>query len=519
MKLLKRFNQIKPASAGFFIPVRLLRIVNFNLTIAMRLFFISSIFLLSACSDQICGEIQTNDGLPIANASVGWQTSSKRVLSDDNGLFCLDKKENLSIIAAWADGHLIGGVQIKPNTVIKNNTITLPVIPEASLTAKDYIWFDSTPVKDKHYPELIPTSNEPCSACHPRLSQEWKKSAHGNTHKNALFTQVLNIIPQSRQGKCLQCHNPQQHNNINNLKQPIGCDYCHKINKVHTTQPEVFGSKRIQHHIPKDGALAFGQLDDPVGRNDYYAPLYEKSEYCSACHEASFWHTPIYSTFSEWKKSPQAKQQIQCQDCHMKTTEQFSAAPSLGGKQRDPSTLSSHDFKFSKKRISKAIEFSISKEMKDNELNLYVNLTNIGAGHDIPTGNPMHHLLLTVNVKDKSGSKIKKIAGKQLPSWSVFNEKSGAVMAKILTQKVGYENSNNTVYPSPFWLPSIIESDTRLKPNQRQQHTFRFAQSTYYKIEIQLWYVKHYANWQGLSDSKPWLLHEWKNEINLKSYN
>ncbi len=472
--------------------------------------------LLSACSEQFCGSVQTTQGNAISNATVGWQTSARRTKSDIDGQFCIPKDESLSIISAWANGYLIGG-----GPAIQNGptVITLTELPHGQLNAKDYTWLDSIPKSNKNYPAITPSSNEPCSACHPRISQEWQASAHGHSHQNNLLTQVLTNIPQSRQEKCQQCHNPQQHHKPGNIKQAIGCDYCHKIKEVHNQSDEIFGAARIKHYIPKNGALAIAQLDDPVGRNDYYAPLYKKSEYCSACHQASFWHTPIYSTYSEWQTSPQAAQNIQCQNCHMKTQAHFSADPKLGGKKRDPATLSSHDFNVTPTRISQAIEFTVAKDIQDNALTLTVNLNNTRAGHDIPTGNPMHHLVLRVQVVDDKGDAIKQQRGARLPSWSLFANNSGTVMAKILAAKNNYKNAQPPVYPSPFWQPSVIESDTRLKPGKPQAHTFSFAGAPYYQVHVQLWYVKHYANWQGLAPPKPWLLHEWQNTINLKSPN
>ncbi len=467
------------------------------------------------CKQTVCGKVQDAKGRAIAYARIGWQTQSERITSDEHGKFCIDKQDNNLIISAWAEGFLIGGSKIITNNPV---IISLKALPPSQLLAQDYTWFDSVPIKDKHYPSLTPTSNEPCSACHPRLSKEWQQSAHGNAHNNETLKVLLAGIPTARQGKCQQCHNPQQAREANSA-QPIGCDYCHKIKSIDNSQPEIFGSARITHHIPKDGALAFAQLDDPLGRNDYYAPLYTKSEYCGGCHQASFWRTPIYSTFSEWQKSPQGKQQVQCQDCHMKTQATLSAAAKLGGKKRASHTLSSHNFEISKETISAAIDFNVSQKILNQQLALNITMTNQGAGHDIPSGNPMRHLLLRVLVQDENGNSIKQVNGSQLPRWSLYSGDAGAVMAKLLTAKRYYDSLQLQVYPAPFWLPSNIEADTRLKAKVPQQHKFTFATAKQYHIKVQLWYAKHYINWQGLTAPTLWLLHERRDQINVPPFN
>mgnify|MGYP000269699403 CR=1 FL=1 len=479
---------------------------------ALNCLTIQSQPLNPACQAFVCGQVQDVNGHAISGAQVGWQTLNKRVHTDANGVFCLKKQNKTAVMAAWAEGYLIGGQT--QNT--HSNIIVLKALPTSKLTPKTYTWFDSVPLENKHYPQITPSSHEPCSACHPRLSKEWQQSAHGNSHNNETFNTLLAGIPVSRQEKCQQCHNPQVTLTSQPTKpQPIGCDYCHKIKSVDNGQAEIFGHARINHHIPKDGALAFAQLDDPVGRNDYYAPLYGKSEYCGGCHEASFWRTPIYSTFSEWQHSPQGKEQVQCQDCHMQTQATLSADPKHGGKQRDPQTLSSHDFSISKNRISKAIDFAVSQKILNQQLTLTITLNNLGAGHDIPTGNPMRHLLLRVMVLDEHGNKIKKRLGSQLPRWSQYAGETGAVMAKVLSPKQSYGNQQNQVYPAPFWLPSTIESDTRLKPNVAQHHRFTFASSRQYHVQVQLWNVNHFANWQNLPTPNNWLLHEWRDQIKV----
>lgn len=470
-----------------------------------RLLLLCLILTCSACSKEICGTVKSEDGNIIEGARVGWQTETKRVLTDNKGFFCINSSEKNHTIAAWANGFIIGGIEYITDDT---HTITLTPLPKPTIHPKDHTWFDSIAHDNKTYPSLTAQTNEPCSACHPRLSKEWQQSAHGNSHHNKSFHALLNLIPESRQQKCHNCHNPQVTKAPHANRLPIGCDYCHKIKDVETHNNESFGSDRIQHHIPENGALAFGQLDDPVGRIDYFEPLYGKSEYCSACHEASFWHTPIYSTYSEWQSSPQAKQNIQCQDCHMQTRAQFSASVEHGGKQRKSQTLSSHDFQSNIDQLRNAINFNLSHTQTADKITLSIHINNIGAAHDLPSGNPNQHMILVVTALNEQGKALNRLSGTVLPKWSLHAGESGAVLGKILAAKTSYKTAQLNQYPSAFWLPSVIESDTRLKALTEQVHSFHFSSDSGYKIKVQLWQVSHYASWKNLPTPTPMLVHE-----------
>lgn len=48
-------------------------------------------------------------------------------------------------------------------------------------------------------------------------------------------------------------------------------------------------------------------------------PLHKKAELCANCHQVNHYdtHTPIESTYREWKDSSYNVHGIACQDCHM----------------------------------------------------------------------------------------------------------------------------------------------------------------------------------------------------------
>src|SRR5262249_12926542 len=124
----------------------------------------------------------------------------------------------------------------------------------------------------------------------------------------------------------------------------VHCDFCHKIAEARTTKLGLeHGRFAYQLLRPAKGQLFFGPLDDVDRDEDTYAPLYQESRYCAACHEGTVFGIPVYTTYTEWLASPARKEGKHCQTCHMTPTKTMTnIAPGHGGIERDSSTLASH---------------------------------------------------------------------------------------------------------------------------------------------------------------------------------
>ena len=206
----------------------------------------------------------------------------------------------------------------------------------------------------------------------------------------------------------------------------VHCDFCHKIQtptlneegnpgglSVHLLRPPAAG--RVDN-------IFFGPWDDAQGETDVYNPAFSSSLICAPCHN----HTEetgvlVYSEFSEWQNGPYAEKGIQCQDCHMQPTgDVTNIAPGNGGIERDPMTISSHrllginDSTF----LASAVEMEMQSRVSETGLDVTVRLTNVGAGHFVPTGIPMRNMLLVLRAVNADGEALTLADGEILPDWA-----------------------------------------------------------------------------------------------------
>lgn len=160
-------------------------------------------------------------------------------------------------------------------------------------------------------------------------------------------------------GNCATCHAPGAaadapfSTDMNALTMPesegVFCDFCHKTGGIYlnpaTGLPYPNAPGVLSHDLrrpPEGRQMFFGPFDD-APYPDSFLPMMKQSQFCAACHNFSFWGTPIYESFAEWLASPYASQGVHCQDCHMApdgVTANF--APGAGGFERDPATIATH---------------------------------------------------------------------------------------------------------------------------------------------------------------------------------
>ncbi len=238
-------------------------------------------------------------------------------------------------------------------------------------------------------------------------------------------------------GNCANCHMPGEaanapdHTDI--LRIPAGaiqgthCDFCHKmasvtVDNVTGLPPEnMTGVLSIQLRRPdsKDQVF-FGPLDDVDVGPDTYLPLQNESLACAPCHNASFWGTPVYQSYSEWLNSPYPGEGKTCQTCHMKAdghTNNF--APGRGGLVRDPQQVFAHDFPGAAdvNLLQDTVKLKLIAERRDGKIAVQVSVTNENAGHHIPTDHPMRNIILVIDAKDPAGKRLTYGGIQTVPEW------------------------------------------------------------------------------------------------------
>ena len=205
----------------------------------------------------------------------------------------------------------------------------------------------------------------------------------------------------------------------------------------------------------------------------------------------------VYSTYSEWLKSPASRAGKECQTCHMRPSEgQHNIAPGHGGIARDPRSLSSHHFPGgSIEMLKNCLTIRADIIRLDGRVNVNVEVKAHDVGHRVPTGFVDRHLLLLVSADDEAGRSVPLTAGPVVPkiAGAELAGHAGRVFAKQLSDFEG--NS-----PVPFWLAKPEYVDTRLDPNRPDRSAFVFGTSVQW-LRIRLIYRRF---WQEVADTKSW---------------
>ena len=442
---------------------------------------------------EVTGQVFDGESnAPFADALVVLRSSEIHTYTDQNGVFTLlvpIEKDEVEI-TAWAPGYYVAA-----------NKVTLPV-EDLQLTLRahhqqdhpEYSWIDPTPS----------TAENACGNCHPMILPQWEQNAHGLAISNPRFFSFYNgtdtqgnSIDQSgyvkdfpgTSGNCANCHAPgmavdQPFNTEMNMVRDqitagIHCDFCHKVGGVYldTANKQVYpnsaGVISMRLLRPPEGDQIFIGPYPDIHDPDTYHPVFSQSDFCAPCHQFSFWGTQIYNSYGEWLASDYATQGITCQDCHMAPNgDQYFALPESGGLLHPPETIPSHqqlglkDIAF----MQSTLDLAVSYELRNDQLEVTVSLTNVAAGHHVPTDHPGRHIILVVQAVDSRGNVIPNTQGPQIPSWvGDFAGDTGVVYAKVL------EDAKSGVYPVVnYWNQTLVHSDNRIAADERRDELFSF---------------------------------------------
>ena len=489
--------------------------------------------IFAQTSDILSGKV-TDGTNSIPGAIVRLQATNDTCITNNNGLFRLQVKKTKpsQLITAWKDGYFIGSTNLKDSSNLEIILIPLPITDNLN-----YNWIDPTP---NHNDKV-----KNCGDCHDDIYKQWTQNGHAQSAVNPLFMSMYNgtdfygkrdVAPGYRLdyphsfGNCANCHAPiaalknTTGINMNTLKGVeklgVSCDFCHKIKNIHLKENTSVNSGVMMTELlrpPENHELFFGPYTD-VPEPDTYNPEINKSIFCAPCHQGSFWGIPIYESYSEWLKSSYAKEGIQCQDCHMKTdsiTTNF--APGHGGVERDPLTIHTHFQKGSRDSsfLASSVEMSTSTNHIDNILSVKVKIKNIGAGHHVPTDQPMRNLILLITAVDSKNNELKYIGENKIPYWGGrgnpddgnYEGLPGKGFAKVLFEnyspfiplKVGPKYQQ--IYPAPQWRTVKIKYDTRIPALATDVSNYKFSideSTSNITVICKLFYRRTFKNWAAM---------------------
>ncbi|MBE9521339.1 MAG: hypothetical protein IME97_09410 [Proteobacteria bacterium] len=356
----------------------------------------------------------------------------------------------------------------------------------------------------------------------------------GKTTQNK---KVLNAYEQfitektvNQQNTCADCHAPiaalqapgqtdykRAVNENYNLSKGIECDFCHKIKDVEVSNSPGVQSIKMSRLSAGNGFFEYGPYDDVVAMPMVasYNPIYAKSEFCSSCHQdaikqpAGFsWdyeavypdaaRFPLYEkgqvipnqwTYQEWLEWQESLPETdedkgrQCQDCHMNWTKEMlpyyryivSGDVKNFATERSPESIYPHKFEgASPKRLKGSARLFVDSNMADDILEVVVGVTNVNAGHRLPTGEHTRNMILLVTAEDEDGNLLEFIDGSVVPEWGGSGDQEGdysGMPGKGYARVTADENGTLNV---PVWRAKRIASDNRIKAKENDESLYRF---------------------------------------------
>lgn len=205
-----------------------------------------------------------------------------------------------------------------------------------------------------------------CGACHEAEYEEWRASRHAKAWTNGLFQRDYRRTPRAW---CQNCHAPldaqqaalAEGTDAALVDEGVGCAACH-----------VRGG-RIVARVRRDGSP-----HDTVVDEGYGSPAM-----CAGCHQfnfprfgddlafAGYTDEPMQDTVAQFQRNPRAPES--CLACH-----------GGGAGHRFPGA---HD----ERMLRRAVQLDLCR---DGDA-LVAIVRNVGAGHNVPTGDVHRHLLVT----------------------------------------------------------------------------------------------------------------------------
>jgi hypothetical protein len=144
----------------------------------------------------------------------------------------------------------------------------------------------------------------------------------------------------------------------------------------------------------------------------------------------------------------------------------------MGGVERDPMTIHAHSMQgaASEELLHNTVAMTMTAQSIADTLLVRVKLTNVGAGHHVPTDHPGRHMILTVVALDRLGQPLQQTGGSSLPQWSGAQAgQPGKAYAKLLRDAVTAE------YPVvSYWKQTYILSDNRLRALESDTSAYTF---------------------------------------------
>jgi len=332
-------------------------------------------------------------------------------------------------------------------------------------------------------PEAPSSAFQPSTSCgcHAALLEQWRPSMHAQAISDPLYLAKLEDANKATNGElgafCDSCHSPiatmsgeQKTGNLSAVaKESVGCDMCHQVTGTEGATP---GNVSIA--FEPDGTKR-AQFDDAVSpiHSTAYSAFHRSAEFCGNCHNVNHPVNGMHleTTYTEWKNGPYATEGIVCQDCHMTpgpgVTKPNPGKAAAMGPTRDHiytmtfvgGNVALGDADLAEERLKAAATLDLEVEdtiAAGEKAELNTIITNVGAGHYIPTGlTEVRQMWLEVTAVNTAGEELMK---ERRDFGTVLEDKDGN-------------------YPAELWDATSIHSDDRIPPRESVSNDYSFTMS------------------------------------------
>ena len=331
-------------------------------------------------------------------------------------------------------------------------------------------------------PEIPSSAFEPSAncGCHAALVEQWRVSMHAQALSDPLFVLKRDEANKATDGAlgpfCDGCHSPIAIMSGENKSgafsevaiESVGCDMCHQI----TGTDGPIGNTSLAFKADGTKRAQFDDAKSPVHATAY-SKAHETAEFCGNCHNVDHPGNGMHleATYTEWKNGPYAKEGVTCQDCHMTpgpgvTKPNPGRAAAMGPERQHLYTMTFAggnvalgDAVNAEARLKAAAQLDVDVEeivAAGQKVALTTTITNIGAGHYLPTGlTEVREMWLEVTAKDAAGTELLK---ERRTFGTILKDKNGK-------------------YPVELWDAVGIQSDDRIPPRESTSNDYDFAMS------------------------------------------
>lgn len=305
-----------------------------------------------------------------------------------------------------------------------------------------------------------PASAEMCGNCHRSIQEAWKRSSHAQSMESRLFQDALAMAeadsgPSARR-VCLGCHAPVAAA-VNDLAlvrkvswEGVTCDFCHSIRSVAMSGPNARATVQF-------AAVKTGPLKDSASpaHGTEFSSAHTSSLLCATCHEfRNAVGFPVLTTYSEWKNSSYAKQGRECQSCHMSRVSGTVVDPKV---KRSTARVNLHQMpgSHSIEQLTSTVRAQFATSREQDKLKVTLEVSNVAAGHYVPTGSPLRALMLEVRADAYNGQHYRE--------------------ERSYTRRVADQDGTPLPHEHLAFLKAAkVLSDTRLAPGEKRVETFVF---------------------------------------------